>query len=82
MPDFARKLMAAYRGNPEETEKFWDDLDREELMEPYDLREREDWRPPTENLTNGKSGALGYCGRHTLPTDPDQDDLDAEGEWW
>lgn len=75
MPDnFARKLLAAHRGTPEETIEFWDDLDFAES-------DRGDYYPPTENLTNGRSDLLGCCGRHILPTNPDQDDLDEEGEW-
>jgi hypothetical protein len=68
--DFARKLLAAYRGSPEETVEFWDDLDFAES-------ERANYYPPTENLTSGKSKMLGHCGRHTLPTDPDQE-LDSD----
>jgi len=74
--DFAKIV----RGNPYDTTEFWDDLDREELMEPYDLREREDWRPPTENLVDDRSHMLGHCGRHTLSTPSDQDD-DEERRW-
>lgn len=66
MPNFARRLMAAYRGNPEETVELWDDLDFAES-------ERTDYYPPSENLTGGESRMLGWCGRHTLPTDPDQE---------
>ena len=71
MPSFARQLLAVYRGDPTETVEFWDDFAESDRGDYY----------PTENLTNGRSVSLGHCGRHTLPTDPDQGDLDAEGEW-
>lgn len=73
MPDFARKLLAVHRGTPEETVEFWDD---------FAESDRGDYFPPTENLTNGRSHMLGYCGRHTLATDPDQElDRDPWEEW-
>lgn len=35
--------------------------------------DRGDYYPPVEHLTNGQSHMLGYCGRHTMATDPDQE---------
>lgn len=56
----------------------------EELADDLDFAESErtDYYPPSENLTGGESRMLGWCGRHTLPTDPDQElDPDPWEEW-
>ena len=74
MPDFARKLLAVHRGTPEETVEFWDDLDRDDLLEP--------WPQETYNRLTGRRAIDQDGGRRGYRTEIPEPYPDEEERRW